>query len=122
MKPNIIFLIIDSFRADKFRHDDKTSITPNIDNLLKNGTYFSQAISCADATLLSWSSIFTGLNPFKTGIRSSRFNKLDQNITTIFDLLKKENYKFYSFTPTFSETIGIFPKFENNNNYGFTET
>ena len=123
MKPNIILLIIDSFRADKFHHDTKTSITPNIDNLIQTGTYFSQTISSADATLLSWSSIFTGLNPFKTGIRSSRFNKLNQNITTIFDLLKQENYEFYSFTPTFSETIGLFPKFKNNNSiYDFTET
>ena len=123
MKPNIIFLIIDSFRSDKFYEKNKTSITPNLDKLIKNGTYFSQAISSADATLLSWSSIFSGLYPFKTGIRSSRFNKLDENITTLFDLLKKFDYEFYSFTPTFSEAVGLFPNFKNDNSiYDFTQT
>ncbi len=123
MRPNVVFLIIDSFRADKFYGKDKTSITPNFDTLIKNGTFFSQAISSADATLLSWSSIYTGLYPFKTGIRSTRFNKLSNNVTTIFDLLKKYNYKLYSFTPTFSETVGLFPNFSNENSmYDFTQT
>ena len=95
MNPNIIFLIIDSFRSDKFFGVKKTSITPNIDYLIKNGTYFSQAITSSDATILSWSSIYTGRFPFKTGIRSSRFNKLDKDIPTIFDYLTKNNYAFY---------------------------
>ena len=34
MKPNILFLVIDSFRADKFLGKSKTSLTPNLDNLL----------------------------------------------------------------------------------------
>ena len=121
LNSNVILLIIDSFRADKF-FDTNTSKKPNIDNLIKNGTYFSQTISSADATLLSWSGLYTGKHPFKTGIRSSRFNKLDENIPTLFTILKKSGYSFFSFTPTFSETIGLFPNFENKNNlYDFTE-
>ena len=123
MKPNIIFLVIDSIRSDKFFSMDTTSKKPNIDNLIHNGTYFSQAITSADATILSWSSLYTGKYPFKTGIRSSRFNKLDDNTLTMFNLLEKSGYFLYSFTPTFSETIGLFPKFQNENNfYDFTET
>ena len=122
MKPNIVLLIIDSFRADKFFDDKSTTKKPNIDHLIQNGTYFSQAISSADATILSWSGIYTGKHPFKTGIRSSRFNKLDENVSTIFNILEQSNYSFFSFTPTFSETIGLFPKFQNKNNlYDFTE-
>jgi len=122
MKPNIIFLIIDSFREDKFLQSS-TSKKPNIDNLIKNGTYFSNAFSTADATILSWSSIFTGKYPFKTGIRSSRFNKLNDDVPSIFSHLKKSNYSFYGFLPTFSETIGLFPNFKNDNFlYDYTET
>ena len=122
MKPNIVLLIIDSFRADKFFDDKSTTKKPNIDHLIQNGTYFSQAISSADATILSWSGLYTGKHPFKTGIRSSRFNRLDKSILTIFDHLKKLDYSFYSFIPTFSETIGLFPNFENKNHlYDFTE-
>ena len=122
MNSNIILLVIDSFRSDKFSHSTTTSKKSNIDNLIKNGTYFTQAISSADATILSWSGLYTGKHPFKTGIRSSRFNKLDENVSTIFNILEQSNYSFFSFTPTFSETIGLFPKFQNKNNlYDFTE-
>ena len=68
MKTNILFLIIDSFRNDKFFGNDRTCKTPNIDNLVKNGTYFQQAVSTSDATILNWTSIFSGLIPPKTGI------------------------------------------------------
>jgi len=117
MKQNIIFLIIDSLRSDKFHGISKTSQTPTLDNLLKNGTYFEQAISSADATILSWSSIFTGKFPFKTGIRSSKFNKLSSKTQTLFDLLKQQNFHFYSYLPKLSETIGLFPEFENDDAY-----
>ena len=40
-KPNIFFLLIDSFRADKFYGKEKTSVTPNLDSLIKEGVYFS---------------------------------------------------------------------------------
>ena len=122
MKPNIILLTIDSFRGDKFLHPTTTSEKPNIENLIKTGTYFMNAFSSADATILSWSSLFTGQFPFRTGIRSSRFNKLDENVNTIFDYLHKSKYLFYGFIPKFSEIVGVFPKFENDNYlYDFTE-
>ena len=85
----------------------------SIDFLIQNGTYFSQAISASDATILSWSSIFTGKFPFKTGIRSSKFNKLNPSIITLFDILQQKNYVFYGYLPQLSDTIGVFPNFKN---------
>ncbi len=115
-KQNIIFLIVDSFRADKFYGTNKTSITPNIDKLIERGTYYSQTISVSDATLMSWSSLFTSKYAFRTGIRSARFNKLDENTITYFQILKNHGYHFYGLLPTLSETIGLFPTFENSDN------
>jgi len=112
--PNIFLIIIDSFRGDKCYGKNKNSLTPNIDNLIKNGTYFDQAISCADGTILSWASLFTGQYPFKTGIRSSRFNKLNKEVPTYFMALKKQGYHLYAHLPTLSETVGLFPNFEND--------
>jgi arylsulfatase A-like enzyme len=113
---NIMMIIIDAFRSDKF-FEKNNSITPNLDSLIQNGTYFSNAISSADGTILSWSSIFTGKFPFKTGIRSAKFNRLSPNTDTFFNILKKKGYHFYSYLPQLSETIGLFPKFENDKNY-----
>ena len=69
MKSNILFLVIDSFRSDKCYDENKTSITPNIDSLIKQGIFFSQAISSVASTSSSMGSIFTGMFPFKGSIR-----------------------------------------------------
>ena len=121
MNTNILFLIIDSFRNDKFFGNNRTCKTPNLDNLVKNGTYFEQAISTSDATILNWVSIFTGLVPPKTGIRSEKFNKLDGNVKTIFNILKENDYNFYSYLTNISETLGLFPEFINKDSSGLSE-
>ena len=118
MKPNVLFLLIDTLRADKFYGKEKTSTTPNIDNLIKNGTYFDQAISCGDGTILSWSGLFTGLHPFKTGIKSQGYKKIDSNVTSYFSILKKQGYSFYSYIPSLTDSLGIFPEW-NNPDYSF---
>jgi arylsulfatase A-like enzyme len=111
MNKNIIFFIIDSLRTDKVVSN--FSNLNNFSKLKHEGTFFSQEISTADATLMSWSSLFTGLYPFRTGIRSARFNKLDSNVPTLFTILKEKNYDFFGFLPSLSETIGLFPDFKN---------
>jgi len=116
-KLNIVFLIIDSFRSDKFYGDTKKIKNPFLNDLINHGSYFSQAVSVSDGTILSWSSIFTGKFPFKTGIRSSKFNRLSPETNTFFNILEKEGYYFYSYLPKLSETVGLFPKFENDDNY-----
>ena len=114
MKPNILFLLIDTFRADKFSGPEKTSKTPNIDSLIKNGTYFDQAVSCSDGTILSCAGLFTGLHPFKTGMMSPGYKKIDPNVKSYFSILKKQGYNFYSYIPSLTDSLRIFPEWENN--------
>ena len=111
MKPDIILILIDSSNYRKIISTE--TITPNIDKLIKNGVTFSNATSIADATLLSTTGLFTAMYPFKTGIRSPRENKLNQNITTIFSILEKEGYENYGYRPTLQENDDLFPDFEN---------
>lgn len=114
MKPNILFLLIDTFRADKFFGKQKTSVTPNIDSFIENGSYFNQAISCGDGTILAWSGLFTGLHPFKTGIKSQGYKKINPNIQSYFSILKSQGYNFYSYIPTLTTSLGIFPNWKND--------
>ena len=37
MKQNIFLITLDSCRSDKFYGENKTSVTPNIDELIKKG-------------------------------------------------------------------------------------
>ena len=72
MKPNILFLVVDSFRADRFYGKEKSSFTPTLDKLRDNGVYFCQNISSADGTILSLNSIFNGVFPSVTGTRENK--------------------------------------------------
>jgi len=99
MKPNILFITIDSLRADRFFEKNRTTKTPNIDSLINKGTYFSQAISAADQTGASLSSVFTGLFPFKSGKNQIKF---DTSTKTYFDILKQANYYTYALVPDIS--------------------
>jgi len=92
MNPNILILVIDSFRSDKFYGPEKTSFTPNIDKLLKNGVYFSQTISSAPASIPAVSSIFTGLYPFQSLELNNNFYNLKKEIPNLISLLKKNRY------------------------------
>lgn len=104
MKPNILFLTIDSLRADKFYGPTKTSKTPNIDSLIQNGAYFEQAVSSVDATDPSFGCILTGQYPFQTGID---FYKNHAKATLLFSILKRYGYNLYGMIPkkSFFETI-----------------
>lgn len=102
--PNILFIVLDSFRADKCSGVSKTSITPNIDRLIKNGVYFAQTVSAADSTNSSLGAIFTGRYPFKTGIS---FYKNHSKASMIFDILKNNGYSRYASVPntSFFQTV-----------------
>lgn len=99
MKPNILILTIDSLRADKIYGNDKRSLTPNIDSLIKKGVYFTQAISTSDATGLSLGSIFTASYPFKTGITHFNYNP---DASTYFQILKDQGYHTFATVPDVS--------------------
>ena len=83
IKPNILLLVIDSFRADKFFGEKKTSVTPTLDILTKRGSYFSQAVSSAPASLPAISSILTGLYPFSSLSLQNKVYNLKDEIPTI---------------------------------------
>jgi len=96
MNPNILFIVVDSLRADKFYGDQKTSVTPNIDKLIKKGAYFSESYSSSDVTGICLGNIFTGMFSQKTGIIQRKFNS---KIKTLFDILKENNYETYATVP-----------------------
>ena len=113
--PNIFLIVIDSLRADKCYSDSKTSYTPNLDSLIKNGVYFSQTISSVGSTGSSMASIFTGLYPFRTGMSSNAYKKLNPNVENFVNLLKKEGYNTYAASPPLTTAFGLTNDFENKN-------
>ena len=113
IKPNILFLFFDSFRADKISGPDKNSLTPNFDYIKKNGAFFDHAISSSDGSMLSLAGLFSGKHPFKTGIRSSKLTKLIDT-TSYLEFLKNHGYKLYGCMSKSDSLLEILPEFENN--------
>ncbi len=107
MKPNILFIVIDSFQAKKCFGDNKTSITPNIDSLINNGTYFSQTISAASSTVLSFGSIFTGLYPFESVIREDNYFKINFEKNIYIKNLIDFGYNAFATVPQIFTFVGL---------------
>ena len=112
-KPNILFIVIDSLRADKVFGKNKTSKIPNIESLIKNGVYFEQAICSTPATGVSVSSIFTGLYPFKIGMGSEKYQKFNPKIRSCIQILKENDYNTYATSPEITNDLGVTHDFEN---------
>ena len=91
MKPNILLFVIDSLRADKIYSKNKTTLTPTIDHMIENGSYFLNAFTTNQYTSQIMQSIF-----------SSRFLLNDQlTINYSFEnsfLLKLEKMGYHNFT------------------------
>ncbi len=98
MKPNILFLVYDMFKAEKCYGKKKTSLTPNLDYLIKKGTYFEQAISSSDMTVTAIGTIFTGLYSIKTGIYGKK-GFINKNTTDYLQNLKQNGYSIYMTVP-----------------------
>ena len=111
LHPNIIFLVIDSFRADKFSGIQKSSKTPTLDKLVKDGAYFSHTVSSADGTILSLNTLFTGLFSHETGNRSI---KLSLQFPNFLHELQKNGYHIYGLSPNLSSFQPLIDLFENN--------
>ena len=107
MKPNILFIVIDSLRADKCHGEKKTSVTPNIDSLIENGTYFSQNITSAPSTIPSISSIFTSLYPFECVIQEGNFFVMNPEIKNYIKNLEKNEYSCYATIPILMSYLGF---------------
>ena len=112
IKPNILFLVIDSLRADQSLGDSKTSKTPNIDSLIKNGIYFNQTISSSPSTYMASASIMTRFYPFKALRNDRTHQKLLSNVVTYVGLLKDFGYHTYAAIPKAVDLMGIANDFE----------
>ena len=96
MNPNILFIVVDGLRNDKVYGVNKTSITPNLDSLLSEGTFFSHAISSSDGTRTCVGSMLTAQYPFQSGVNTFHNHK---KTTKFFKLFKKNGYSLAATVP-----------------------
>lgn len=86
---NIILISFDTLRAD-VAYSGKF---PTIENLRNNGITFTNTISSSPLTPISHATVFTGLQPPHHGIRHLFKERLNPNIPTLANILRKHGYK-----------------------------
>tara|TARA_Y100001936_G_scaffold208783_1_gene214464 strand:- start:4723 stop:6081 length:1359 start_codon:yes stop_codon:yes gene_type:complete len=112
-KPNILLIVVDSLRSDKFFGAKKSSLTPTIDKLIQDGTYFEQTISSAASTILAVSSLLTGIYPFKLGLGGTNYKKYPSESNNIAKILNEHGYTTYATAPEVATDFGLVCDFKN---------
>ena len=97
-RPNILLLVIDTARADRFSWDGSgRSTTPRLTALAREGTVFTQAFSPAPWTVPAHASLFTGRYPslHRTDCGSLR---LPDGEVTLAEILRDAGYRTVGYT------------------------
>lgn len=117
MKPNVLFILLDGINADHFYGNKKTSITPNIDSLIKKGAYFTQAISTAPSTIPSVASLLTSLYAFECIIKDKNIFTINQKVKSHIQNFADNGYHTHATFPDVINFLGLGKIFENVETY-----
>lgn len=94
---NVLFVTIDTLRADALGVYGGRATTPNLDQLAAHGARFDFAHSHAVVTLVSHASMLTGRYPYEHGIRDNTGYRLSPKQPTIATLLKSHGFRTGAF-------------------------
>jgi arylsulfatase A-like enzyme len=100
-KPNIVFIVLDTVRADHLSaYGYHRPTTPNIDRLARRGVLFENAIAPTSWTLASHASMFTGLLPHQNG--ADWWIPLPRGPRTLAGALGSSGYQTVGFVANFN--------------------
>ncbi|HEV8239156.1 MAG TPA: sulfatase-like hydrolase/transferase [Thermoanaerobaculia bacterium] len=92
-RPNLVLVTLDTTRADHLgAWGWPHAHTPNLDALAKRGTRFVRCDTVAPITLVSHSSILTGLYPPRHGVRDNGTFALAPRVETVTEMLRAAGY------------------------------
>ena len=90
---NVLLVSIDTLRADHVgAYGAADAGTPTLDRLAREGVRFDAAFSPAPITLPSHSTLLTGLEPHRHGVRHNGIHRLDDRVTTLAERLSAAGY------------------------------
>lgn len=105
-KPNIVFILIDTLRADCINPDKESNfVTPFLSKLAKQSIYIPSAVTPCSWTKPTMATLLTGLPPEKHGVRYSVRNEdpnapvsdvLNDAIITLPEYVSRHGYETYA--------------------------
>ncbi len=101
-RPSVLLITLDTTRADHLGpYGYAAAQTPTYDRLAAEGTVFTRAYSTAPLTIVSHSTILTGLNPPTHGVRDNGDFVLGDEHVTLTERLRDAGYATAAFTSAF---------------------
>ncbi len=99
---NVLIVTIDTLRADRLgSYGYGAASTPHLDALAARGQRFSRATTVTPLTLPAHSSLFTGTYPAFHGVRDNGGFYLEEDQTTLAELLQQEGFRTGGFVGAF---------------------
>jgi arylsulfatase A-like enzyme/Tfp pilus assembly protein PilF len=99
---NLILVSIDTLRADRLGcYGHAAAQTPRLDRLAGSGLRFAQATTVLPLTLPAHSSLMTGTFPTWHGVRDNGGFYLDDEQTTLAEVLREQGYRTGGFVGAF---------------------
>lgn len=99
---NVLIITLDTTRADHLGcYGDSQAETPVLDGLADRGLLFEHAYATAPLTLPSHASLFTGLYPPEHGLLTNGKSRLDDEVSTLAEILLSKGYETGAFVASF---------------------
>ncbi len=98
-RPNIVLLIIDTLRADKFTsYGFSGYCSPEFDEMAKGGIQFNHVVAQCSWTRPSIASMLTSLYPRTVGITKEKYQILNDRFLTLAEILNDNGYRTVGIT------------------------
>lgn len=99
---NYVLITVDTLRADKLGCYGFSKIkTPTVDSFSRQGIKFDRCIAPSPLTLPSHTSLMTGTFPTYHGVRDNGGFLVPEQLTTLAELFKKEDYDTAAFVASY---------------------
>ena len=99
---NILLICLDTTRPDRLAACGGSDVpTPGLDRVLGGGVIFEQMVSPAPITLPAHASLFTGVNPYRHGVRENTEYMLPAGTATLAGAYREAGYVTAAFIASF---------------------
>ncbi len=112
---DVLIVTLDTTRADRLGcYGYDAAATPNLDAFARDAALFEDAVAPAPVTLPSHCTLFTGLNPYRHGVRYNAMFVLPQSIETLAERLRDAGFRTAAVPSSFAvaKRFGLAQGFE----------
>lgn len=96
LRPNILVIVADCGRSDRWLSPTRTARTPNIDRLCRDGLSFPTTITEKSCTTPSFTTLLTGLYSPRHGVHLVWGYRLSERVPMLTEILAAEGYHCYA--------------------------